>query len=315
MIAIVECAHEDSKKNGRDPHGKQRMKCRTCGKRWVQQPPKPLGDIRTDSNIAFMVLRTLLECGGVRSTARIFGVSKNTVQRIMLQAGEACERFLPTVLKDVPVQDVEIDEIWSWCFVKESRKTERHDESHGDMWTFMGIESNSKLLLAHHVGKRNGDSAWEFLNKLKYATSGHFQITADGWASYERGIPFMFRKTVDFGQLIKEYRSSNARQYAPAAIIRSKKLARLGNPDWDRISTSGIERFNGIYRDQMKRFARLTKGFSKSARHHEAMQSLFIAYYDFVRPHSSIGGDTPAMRAGLADHRWSLEELLTEASR
>ena len=180
----------------------------------------------------------------------------------------------------------------------------------------MGIERETKLILAHKVGQRDGETCWQFLLKLKNAVgSGRFQLTTDGLSHYRNNVPFAFGMQVDFAQLIKVYSSTQeTTRYSPANIISADKLPIFGAPEEDRISTSHIERFNLTLRMSLRRFTRLTNGHSKSLRHHTAMQALFVAWYNFARKHETLKGHTPAMASKLSDHVWTIRELLERAA-
>lgn len=182
----------------------------------------------------------------------------------------------------------------------------------GDSWTFIGIERETKLILAHQVGQRDGDTCWAFLMKMKNAIgSGRFQLTTDGLAAYRMNVPLAFQSQVDFAVLIKNYASSQeTTRYSPAKITNVEKLPMFGDCEDDRISTSHIERLNLTVRRTLRRFTRLTNAHSKSLRHHTAMQALFVAWYNFCGKHETLKGQTPGMVAGLTDKPWTIRELL-----
>lgn len=319
MIAVnpVHCAHESRTGWGKDKNGKQRFRCKVCGKTFVERVHNPLGNMRLDADRAARAVEDLMEGMSVRSTHRRNGMSRTTFLRMLLEVGENCDRLLRDKIQGVEVSDVEVDEIWSFVHCKEKIR-ERRDlsEEFGDVWVFTAIEANTKLLLAHQTGKRDGDTAYGFLRQLKHSVgTSRFQITTDGYNAYRHGVPFIFYGQVDFAQIRKEYRGGqNTHRYSPGTIVKTKKIVRLGDPDYDRICTSHVERFNLTVRTQMRRYTRLASGHSKSLRHHAAAVSLFVAYYNFCRPHMSLGGRTPAMASSLTGHRWSAVELLTNAS-
>ncbi len=231
--------------------------------------------------------------------------------------GENCQRFLDAKVKGVEVKDLQLDEIWSFVGMKEKTRVARHyGPEFGDSWTFIGIERDTKLNLAHKVGQRDAETCWSFLLKLKSAVGqGRFQITTDGLRAYTNNVPFAFGMQVDFAQLIKVYSSAQeTTRYSPAAIISTEKLPIFGTPEEDKISTSHIERFNLTVRMTLRRFTRLTNAHSKSLRHHTAMQALFVAWYNFARKHETLKGNTPAMASGLSDHVWTIKELIQRAA-
>jgi IS1 family transposase len=266
---------------------------------------------------ATMALSLMLEGMSVRSVQRLTGLCRQTLADLIVLVGNNCERLLAEKVKGVEVNDLQLDEIWSFVGMKEKRKQARgYSNEVGDSWTFLGIERETKLILAHQVGQRDSDTCWAFMLKLKAAIgSGRFQLTTDGLAAYKTNVPFAFGMQVDFAQLIKVYGNTQAEtRYSPATIISTEKLPMFGNPDEASISTSHIERFNLTVRMTLRRFTRLTNGHSKSLKHHTAMQALFVAWYNFARKHESLKGQTPAMASNLTDHVWTIKELIEKAA-
>jgi IS1 family transposase len=184
----------------------------------------------------------------------------------------------------------------------------------GDSWTFIGIDRNTKLVVAHKVGQRDSATCCEFLKQVDKATTGRFQVSTDGLAAYTNNVPFVLGNRVDFAQLIKVYSSTQeTTRYSPASIISAERVPQFGNPDWDRICTSHIERLNLTLRMNLRRFTRLTNEHSKSLKHHTAMQAILFAWYNLCRKHSTIK-QTPAMAAGLTEKIWTIRELLEKAA-
>ena len=182
--------------------------------------------------------------------------------------------------------------------------------------TVIGVESNTKLVLAYHIGGRDENSCKQFLKNLNYATSGRFQLTTDGLAAYTNNVPFTFRNRVDFAQLVKVYKSTQEqKRYSPARLESAIKKVVFGSPDLGQVNTSFVERLNLTLRMQSRRHTRLTNGFSKDLAHHEAMQHLFFAHYNFCRKHETLKGDTPAMVSELTNSVWPIEKLLQEAAK
>ena len=314
MIALT-CDCTNYKKNGRDRNKNQRFKCRDCNRTWIEERVKPIGDMRISFDKAVLAINLLVEGNSIRACERIAKLHRDTICDLVLTVGGNCGRMLSRIVKDVPVSDIQCDEIWSWVGCKERTKKARGytSDAIGDCWTFIALERKTKLVLAFHVGKR--DQAKEFLQKLRKAVTGKFQISTDGWGGYTNNVPYVFRYDADFGQLIKTYSKEQSEiRYSPARIISAEKKPVWGSPDHDRICTSHIERLNLSLRMNMRRFTRLTNGFSKSWAHHEAMQNIFFAWYNFSRVHASLDKKTPAMESGLAESAWSIEQLLTMAS-
>lgn len=309
------CTCSKFKKNGKDRKGQQRFKCLSCGRRWTQERNKPIGDMRIDLDKAAFVLNLLLEGTSIRACERLTGLTRNTICDLILVVGENCERFLKSTVRDVAADDIQVDELWSFIGMKDKvRVAKGASEELGDSWTFIAVERTTKMILAHKVGKRDGQTTRDFLNDLKDAVSSRFQITTDGFGTYTNGVPMVFGNQCDFAQLVKNYESSQTEtRYSPAKIIGTEKTVRFGNPDPAKICTSHIERVNLTVRMHCRRFTRLTNAHSKSPAHHTAMQAILIAYYNFCRKHETIK-TTPAVASGLASKPWSIRELLEQAA-
>jgi transposase-like protein/IS1 family transposase len=316
-MIVVSCSHESKKKHGKDRKGNQRFRCLDCGKTWIEETAKPLGDMRINMKQATMALGMLLEGLSIRAAARMLGMDPGTICDLIMVVGENCQRLLDAKVKNVDVDDIQVDELWSFIGMKEKTRVARNRPATlGDSWTFIGVERTTKLVLAHHVGGRNEATCWAFLMKLKNAI-GHskFQITTDGFRPYTNNVPFAFGMQAHFAQLIKNYSSSQeVTRYSPAKMISAEKLPIMGEPEENRISTSHVERLNLTVRMNNRRFTRLTNAHSKSPKHHVAMQAIFFAWYNFCRKHETLKGATPAMASGLAESPWSVRELLEKAS-
>ena len=315
-MIVISCTHETKHKHGKNKCGNQRYKCATCGATFVEESG-PLGTMRVDMKQATLALNLLLEGMSVRSVQRITGLCRQTLADLIILVGENCARMLESTVKGVEVNELQVDEIWGFIGMKEKTRVARGKSpgEHGDTWTFLAIERNTKLILAHQVGQRDSDTCWALMLKLKAAIgSGRFQLTTDGLAAYKNNVPFAFGMQVDFAQLIKVYSSTQEQtRYSPAKIISAEKLPIFGEPEEDSICTSHIERFNLTYRMSLRRYTRLTNAHSKSLRHHTAMQALFVAWYNFGRKHETLKGKTPAMASGLTDHVWTIKELIERA--
>ena len=314
-MVVASCSHESHKKHGKDRHGVQRFRCLLCGKTFVDAAPKPLGDMRIEMADAVLALNLLLEGMSIRAVERVTKLHRDTLCQLILVVGANCQRLLESKVRNVAAKDVQADEIWSFVGMKERQRISgRFTGDEGHSWTFIAIDRESKLILAHQVGQRDNVTCNKFLRKLNDATVGRFQISTDGLASYTLSIPFEFRGWVDFGQLIKNYGGgSSTGRYSPARLTSATKKAVFGDPDPDRICTSHIERLNLTLRMNVRRFTRLTNAHSKSLKHHTAMQAIFFAYYNFCRKHETIK-KTPSMAAGLAENVWSLIELVERAA-
>jgi IS1 family transposase len=265
---------------------------------------------------ALLAVQLLLEGNSIRSTERISGLDKNTIMRVLVLAGEKCEQVSDKMIRNVPVKDVQADEIWSFIGKKEKVVKADDDSTLGDAYCFVGIESNNKLVLAWHLGRRTARDTEAFTEKLSEATTGKFQFTTDGFRAYVDAVHMILGTRVDFAQLIKVYAASpeGEHRYSPSEVISTEVVPVIGRPDPKRICTSHVERQNLTMRMQIRRFTRLTNAFSKKWENHYAALSLYFAYYNFVRIHSAIRV-TPAMEAGLTDHVWTLKELLDNVAR
>lgn len=300
------------------PQRIQRYRCNKCKRTFSEQhekPQGPLGDMRISLDKAETVLKLMLEGMSVRSIQRITGVHQQTVLDLLVIAGEKCERIMNQKIKGIAVKDVEADEIWG--FVKMKRNTRLHkgisDPQVGDAFTFVGIERNTKLVLAWHLGDRDTINTEAFTEKLNYATSGHFQLSTDGFATYPDAVSYSLGTRVDYAQLIKVYGrlgEEEEHKYSPPAVVETITKYIIGHADPRRICTSIVERSNLSIRTSVRRLTRLTNAFSKKWENLYAMMSLYFCWYNFCRVHSSIRC-TPAMESGITGHVWCLRELLT----
>lgn len=212
------------------------------------------------------------------------------------------------------MRDVQVDEIWGFVQKKEGHRWEYEKDVReiGDAYCFVGIERNTKLVLAYHLGKRDTPATDAFIGKLAYATSdSRYQLTSDGFKPYIKSVKMLLRGRVDFAQLVKVYGSprEGEQRYSPAEVVDSVPYEIMGRPVRNRICTSHIERQNLSIRMGMRRMTRLTNGFSKKWENLEAAYALWFAFYNFCRVHKTLR-ITPAMEAGIADHAWSISEII-----
>lgn len=306
----------ETKKNGTDRKGNQRFRCLSCGKTAIQPYDKPLDEMRLPIEKAVMILRLLVEGNSIRSTERITGVEKKTIISLLIKVGEKCETLFDKHMRNLKVADVQADEIWG--FVQMKDKTRKHlgkdEEGLGDAYTWIAMESNSKLVFAWHLGKRSAKDAGIFLEKIYRAVEGtnnRFQMTTDGYGAYPDAVSYSLGTRVDYAQLIKQYAApaEGERRYSPSVCIGAKAVAVIGNPDMNRVGTSHIERQNLTVRMSMRRMTRLTNGFSKKWDNLRAALALNFAYYNFCRIHKTLRC-TPAMEAGITKNVWELKDLL-----
>lgn len=263
---------------------------------------------------AVLALQLLLEGNSIRSTERVSGLDRNTIMRLLLKAGERCKAIMDKRCRNLHLQHLQIDEIWTFVQKKARRVRKTDPPEFGDARVYVAVDASTKLIPAFYVGKRHRADTREFLWDLYQRIEGRTQITTDGLHHYREGVPDAFGLNADFAQLIKlfgdygQFDTPDAR-YSPPRIAEVISKVRSGDPDPDHISTSFVERQNLTMRMAIRRFTRLTNAFSKKLSHLKAAVALHFAYYNFCRVHSSLRV-TPAMEAGISDHIWTIAELL-----
>jgi IS1 family transposase len=261
------------------------------------------------------IIGCLVEGNSIRATVRMTGAAKNTITKLLVDLGEACAEFQDGAFQNLPCKVVEADEIWAFCYAKQRNVPEQFKGTpgYGDVWTFTGICADTKLVPSWLVGERTADDAEVFLSDLASRMAGRIQLSTDGHRMYESTVGLAFGHEVDWAQIQKKYASPHEPgKYSPPVCIGTKKRPLKGDPDPDRISTSYVERQNLTMRMGMRRFTRLTNGFSRKVENLAHSVSLHFMHYNFARPHKSLKERyprTPAMAAGFADHIWSLEEI------
>jgi IS1 family transposase len=262
------------------------------------------------------VIAALTEGCSMRATARLTGVNRETVMTLSNRVGNGCERLHDRLMRDLQVGAVELDEQWDFIGKKQKRVRDDDAPEMGDVWVFIALSATHKAVLSYVVGKRNRDNAQELVYDLSLRVLNRPQITSDGYAPYIGAVDMAFGWDVDYAQVRKVYDvepgQDAAHRYSPARVREVEKEILRGDPDPDKISTSYVERFNLSTRMQMRRFARLTNGFSKTLANHYAAVALWIAFYNFCRVHETLR-KTPAMALGVTDHVWTIGELITAA--
>ena len=259
-----------------------------------------------------LILSLLCEGSSVRATSRIADVSPVTVLKLLLEAGEKAKDIQDSQMVNIQSNYIQVDETWSYVGKKQKQTTPLDDEEMGDQYVFVAMDSETKLVPAFLVGKRNGSNTLSFMDELKYRITSRFQLSTDAFAPYFNVVDSVFGNDVDYGQIHKEYReeTKGEKRYSPGQIIRVTIKSLIGNPKRKHISTSHIERQNLTIRMNMRRFTRLTNGYSKSLRHHKAAVALHFFFYNFVRIHESLRV-TPAMEAKITNKLWNWSDLLT----
>jgi IS1 family transposase len=260
------------------------------------------------------VLNALLEGNSIRATERLTGVTKKAIMRLLVLAGEHCAAVLDNRMRDVRCAAIEADEIWSFVGKKQNRlnEEERKSTELGDQYTFVAFDPDSKLVPVFYVGRRNVESARLFVSQIRDRVIGRIQLSTDGWRAYWPAVDEAFAGDVDYAQIDKHYVQDpmGLGRYSPPKVQSTTIVEICGTPDPRRICTSYVERNNLTIRMQTRRFTRLTNGFSRKLRNLKAAVALFFAHYNLCRVHGSIRM-TPAMAAGISDHIWSLDELLS----
>jgi transposase-like protein/IS1 family transposase len=315
IAAVQKCEHPRTQRFGKTETGQQRFRCCECRKTFVAST-RTLDGMRIGVDKAEKIVRCMTEGVGIRSTARLLDVSKDTVLDVLTLIGKRCIAFLEDAVVGVPVKDVQADEIWSrvYCTEKTRKRLSLPMAMYGDKYCFVGIERHHKLALAWHVGRRDIEDGRAFVIKLACACANHdFQVTTDGWTPYKRLISDYF-PCADFAQLLKIYASVRGEgRYSPGQIIDIKLKTIKGSPDMDRVCTSHVERHNLTMRLWNRRLTRLTMGFSRKLLNHEAALGIYFAAYNFVSKHSTLK-TTPAVAAGIATAPWSVAELINRTA-
>jgi IS1 family transposase len=258
------------------------------------------------------VVSVLVEGNSLRATSRITGVARMTVEKLLRDLGAACAAHHHTAVRGVKSQRVQVDEIWSFVGAKQKNVPEAKRDEWGDLWTWTAIDADSKLMISYAVGPRSPRMAFALMQDLASRLAGPVQLTTDGLYWYPHAVDNAFGIDVDYAVLQKRYGGGgdgSSGRYSPARFIGATRIPVTGNPHPRHISTSFVERQNLTMRMSMRRFTRLTNGFSKKIAMHEHSVALHFAYYNFAKIHQTLRV-TPAMEAGLSDHVWSIAELV-----
>jgi len=271
---------------------------------------------KLDTRTRALIIRLLVEGNSIRATARIADVSKNTVNKLLNDAGAACSKYHDEHVRNVKATLVQCDEIWSFTYAKQKNvpTAKAAPEHAGDTWTWTAIDSQSKLIVSYMVGGRDSEYAIEFMDDLRDRLANRVQLTTDGHKAYLEAVEGAFGADVDYAQLIKMYggptgNKGHEKKYSPAECTGIKKRTVEGNPEKSLVSTSHVERQNLTMRMHMRRFTRLTNAFSKKVENHANAVALHFMYYNFVRVHQTLKV-TPAMEAGLTDRLWEISDLV-----
>jgi IS1 family transposase len=257
------------------------------------------------------VISALVEGCGINAICRMTNVSKPTILKLLADLGRACYAYHDEHVCNVPAKYIECDEIWSFVGAKQKNVTEETAaQGWGDVWTWTALDANTKLMVSYMVGNRGIACARVFMEDVASRVASRVQITTDGHRAYVEAIEGAFGMDCDYAMLIKVYGQSHVdTRYSPGEVIGIDTKVLCGNPDPKHISTSYVERQNLTMRMSMRRFTRLTNAFSKKLVNHEASIALHYMHYNFCRIHKTLRV-TPAMEAGIANHVWSIEDLV-----
>ena len=271
-------------------------------------------NLHTDKQAA--VIAALVEGNSLRSTVRMTGVHRTTILKLLVDLGTACEAYQDKAFRNLKLRRIQCDEIWSFVGCKEKNaRAKQKARGWGDIWTWTALDAETKLVPSWYLGTRDATAAYWFIHDLKERLANRVQLTTDGHKAYLSAIEDAFGADIDYAQLVKLYGEDpeagkgSEKRYSPAECTGARKEVIQGDPDPKHISTSYTERHNLTMRMSMRRFTRLTNGFSKKVANHKASLALYFMYYNFCRVHQTLR-ITPAMSAKVSDHVWSLEEVL-----
>jgi IS1 family transposase len=270
---------------------------------------------KLDHEARSRILHLLCEGSSIRVTTRLTGASKNTVIKLMIDAGKACTAYHDAYVRGLTAKRVLVDEIWSFTYAKQKNiaKANAAPANAGDTWTWTAIDGDNKLMISWLVGGRDGDYAMAFMDDLRSQLANRVQLTSDGHRAYLQAVEGAFGGHVDYAQLVKIYGASpeSAKgRCSPAECPGAIKTLIEGNPDPKHISTSFAERQSlNTSECTPGRFTRLTNGFSKKVENHAWSVALFATYYNFVRIHKTLRM-SPAMAAGVTDRLWEVGDIV-----
>ena len=258
------------------------------------------------------VVAALVEGNSIRSTSRMTGVARNTVTKLLVDLGSACMAFHDKHVRHVRVRHLQCDEIWAYIGAKAKNvSAEKKEIGWGDIWTWVGMDADTKLVVSYLVGGRGAGWAYDFMQDCAKRIKGRVQVTTDGHKAYLEAVEAAFGMDCDYAQIQKIFGASDEpeKRYSPATCIGCDIKVISGDPDPKHVSTSYVERQNLTMRMSMRRFTRLTNAFSKKLENHAYAVALHFMYCNYVRIHQTLRV-TPAMEAGLSDHAWTIQELV-----
>jgi IS1 family transposase len=260
------------------------------------------------------VVSALLEGSSIRGIERMTGINRNTIMSLGYRMGQQCGEIMHEKMRDLPCKRIEVDELWAYVYSKQKNVTkQRKALNHGDVWTWIALDPETKLIPSYLVGQRDAYHARAFMEDLASRLRCRVQISSDGYNAYESAIERGFGSEVDYGQVVKVYSMpevvESERKYSPPEIIEINRKPMSGQPVISHISTSHVEKYNHTLRMHNRRMARLTNAFSKKLENFKASIPLHFVYYNFIKTHTTLKM-TPAMAAGIENSYWTIEELL-----
>lgn len=259
-----------------------------------------------------MVVRALCEGNGIRATVRMTGAAKNTIVKLLVALGAACSKSQDEKIRGIRSKRIQADEIWSFVGAKaKNASEEKKAQGWGDCWTWTALDADTKLMVSWRIGGRDASTAHDFMTDLSERLANRVQLSTDGNRVYLDAVENAFGVEIDYARLRKIYGADlqGDTRYSPATCIGCETKIITGHPEPKHISTSYVERQNLTMRMSMRRFTRLTNAFSKKLENHAATVALYFMYYNFARVHQTLRV-TPAMEAGIADHVWSVDEIV-----
>ena len=257
------------------------------------------------------IIAALVEGNSIRATCRMTDSSKGAVTKLLVELGEACAEYQDKALRNLTCKRIQCDEIWGFVGKKQKQVKETDGAGVGDMWTWVAIDADTKLVPCWLVGKRDAGYAFQFISDLSEKLSNRVQLTTDGHKAYLTAVEDTFGTDVDYAMLVKLYGSApeGDTRYSPPECVYVRREVIIGSPDVAKISTSYIERQNLTMRMSMRRFTRLTNAFSKKVENLRHSVAIHFMHYNFCRIHKTLRV-TPAMEAGVSSHVWSIGEIV-----
>lgn len=262
------------------------------------------------------ILHLLCEGMSIRAVTRLPGASKNTVAKLLVDAGKVCMAYHDQFVRRVEASRIQVDEIWTFTYAKQRNvaNAKAAPDGAGDTWTWTALDAETKLIVSWMVGERDAATALDFMHDLRSRLRNRVQLTSDGLVTYLNAVEAAFGDDVDYAQLVKIYgeprfATGPERRYSPGECCATKKGRVTGSPNPAHVSTSFVERQNLTMRMHMRRFTRLTNAFSKKVENHAYAVALHMMYYNFVRIHQALRV-TPAMAAGVSDRLWEIGDIV-----